>query len=261
MTTPLAFLVDGTNYVTTYWHGTHGEGQPASEALVAMVDGFSRAHNPELVTVAFDSGGRTHRHEAFEGYKAGRSEKDPRLLEELDRAAQLSLDAVGVMRLHGVEADDLLASMTRAMVETGYRVVIQSRDKDLRQLLCKGSVTLMTKANRDRGEWSYQYFSADDLLPLLPEQWADYQALCGESDGWPGADGIGPKTAQSLLVAFGNLEGILEAITDWPHSLDLTRAKVRLNRTQVNGLKKLDVELARKITRLRTDVLFVEVQA
>lgn len=250
----LAFIVDATNYLVTYWHGTRGQGQPASDALVSFMDAFCRKHNPDRVHAVFDAGGRSHRHDLFADYKAGRGEKDPALREQCEQAkVKVHAVAAEVHYREGVEADDLIATLTRAEVEAGRRVVIASRDKDLRQLLRKNQVSLLMHVSRLNGKWVFLYLTADKL-EVRPEQWADLQALAGESDGWPGADGVGRVTATLLLQHFGTIEGIMAAIKDWPHSLDLSRAGIKLNKRQVAGLRALDVDLAREITRLRDDV-------
>jgi 5'-3' exonuclease len=47
---------------------------------------------------------------------------------------------------------------------------------------------------------------------VLPQQYADYATLRGDaSDGLPGVAGIGEKTASSLLLKYGTLEGLLAA--------------------------------------------------
>jgi 5'-3' exonuclease len=50
---------------------------------------------------------------------------------------------------------------------------------------------------------------------VLPEQYADYATLRGDaSDGLPGVAGVGEKTAASLLLEYGTLEGLLAAAAD-----------------------------------------------
>ena len=50
---------------------------------------------------------------------------------------------------------------------------------------------------------------------VLPEQYADYAVLRGDtSDGLPGVAGIGEKSAASLLLQYGTLDGLLAAAAD-----------------------------------------------
>ena len=52
-------------------------------------------------------------------------------------------------------------------------------------------------------------------MGVLPEQIPDYKALAGDaSDKIPGAKGIGPKAAATLLLKYGTLEAVLEARKD-----------------------------------------------
>ena len=54
-----------------------------------------------------------------------------------------------------------------------------------------------------------------DKLGVWPEQVTDYKGLCGDSsDNIPGVRGIGPKTAQQLLGAYGNIESIYKHIDE-----------------------------------------------
>ena len=54
-----------------------------------------------------------------------------------------------------------------------------------------------------------------ERMGVLPEQVPDFKSLAGDaSDNIPGARGIGPKAAASLLLKYGTLEAILDARQD-----------------------------------------------
>lgn len=248
-------IIDATNYVVQHWMGSQGS-YPSARALCHFAAHVHKRYSLRAVHFAFDGGGRTFRHELFAGYKAGRTPKPQALIDELELAYEQAQQYGHVHRLPGVEADDIIATLT---TESSYerKVVIFSRDKDLRQLLVDGRVSLITDAHANRGDYMLSFLTASDLLTrtrIGACQWADYQALAGESDGWPGADGVGEKTATKLIVSFGHLAGIKNAVADWPASLELSRAGIKLTKRQAAGIRKLDIELARKITRLRTDI-------
>ena len=246
-------IIDASSYIVTHWMGSQGN-YPSSRALCQFAEHVSKRYNLRAVHFAFDGGGRTFRHELFADYKAGRAAKPQALIDELANAYEQSHQYGHVHRMLNVEADDIVATLTHGAFG---KVVIFSRDKDLRQLLMPGSVSLITDAHANRGDYMLSFLTASDLLTrtrIGASQWADYQALAGESDGWPGAEGVGEKTATKLIAAFGDLEGVKRAVLDYPASLELSRAGIKLKKRQAAGIRKLDIELARKITRLRTDI-------
>ena len=50
---------------------------------------------------------------------------------------------------------------------------------------------------------------------VLPSQYVDFATMRGDaSDGLPGVPGVGEKTAATLLLRFGDLDGIIAAAAD-----------------------------------------------
>jgi len=249
----LALIVDATNWVTTCFMAIPANADPRSVAtgLAAAVKRFVLKHSPEQVSLVFDGPGRSFRHDLMPAYKAGRPPKPDALTKALDESARLSRELGQVYRIPNWEADDVIATLTKRLVDDGFKVVVSSRDKDMLQLLAAGRVTVLHRFPDEfvcAGTFTEQH-------GLRPDQWADYLAIAGDNtDKWPGAKGVGKETARKLLAAFGDIEGIMDAIVDWPHSLTLSRHKIRLNMTQAYSLRHFDVAAARAITRLRSDV-------
>nr|PZN21646.1 MAG: DNA polymerase I [Pseudomonadota bacterium] len=111
---------------------------------------------------------------------------------------------VEILKLEGVEADDLIAACVACARERGIRVVIVAADKDLMQLV--GPDVLMWDTMRDR---VFGVPEVEERFGVRVDQVRDLLALTGDtSDNVPGVPSVGPKTARDLLVEFGTLEGI-----------------------------------------------------
>jgi DNA polymerase-1 len=187
-------------------------------------------------------------------YKAHREEKPAGLVRDLAEAEDVMLDLCPVAFEAGYEADDCLATLAVIGWQRGEKVVLASPDKDLRQCLVKGEVTILRRFTTDRGAVAKpEWYTADTLAAeyaITPEAWPDYQALCGDStDGVPGCEGIGDKTAAKIICQTGSIEAALKN----PLALPVTpKQRVAL------GKFKEQAELMLKLVTLRTDVASVQ---
>jgi 5'-3' exonuclease len=125
------------------------------------------------------------------------------------------LDAFGlcVVGANGYEADDVIGTLaTRAPMP----VDVVTGDRDLFQLVDdKAGVRVLYIA---RGVGNHERVTDEVVVGkyrVLPSQYADFSTMRGDaSDGLPGVPGVGEKTAASLLLKFGDLEGIVAAAAD-----------------------------------------------
>jgi DNA polymerase-1 len=154
----------------------------------------------------------TYRHEALEVYQSGR-EFDDSLLRQLDLLPEL-VAALGFAygKAPGYEADDFLAAAVRSEEKRrGGRAVVVTSDRDSFQLV-SDKTTVVTPV---RGVTELARIGPDevrDRYGVDPEQVPDFIALRGDpSDRIPGAKGVGPKTAATILKQYGSLEAALEA--------------------------------------------------
>jgi len=183
-----------------------GEPTGATFGFVSTLLKILREEKPEYLVACFDLPGPTHRHEAFEAYKAQRKPMPDDLVVQVRRAREV-LDAMGIRAAEspGYEADDCIATLTARARRAGFDVVICSRDKDLEQLVAPGVTMLDTK-------------TGDRLDPagirkkrgVTPEQTVDVLALAGDAtDNIPGVPGIGPKNATKLVAEYESLDNLL----------------------------------------------------
>jgi 5'-3' exonuclease len=167
---------------------------------------------PRTVFVGWDTlTAPTYRHEAFEPYQSGR-EFDDSLLEQLDMLPEL-VKALGfaTAKAAGYEADDFVAAAARAEEKRGGTAVVVTSDRDLFQL-ATGKTVIVTPI---RGVSELARIGPDEVRErygVEPEQVPDFIALRGDpSDRLPGARGVGPKTAATILKQHGSLEAALDA--------------------------------------------------
>ena len=118
---------------------------------------------------------------------------------------ELRAQVAPLLRLEGVEADDVIGTLATRAAAEGARVVISTGDKDMAQLV-DSRVTLvntMTGSSLDREGVKVKF-------DVYPEQIVDYLALVGDSsDNIPGVPKVGPKTAAKWLNEFTTLDNLL----------------------------------------------------
>jgi DNA polymerase-1 len=218
MTQNHLYLVDGSGYIFRAYHQlpplTNKHGQPVgavygyTSMLWKLAAELDKAEGPTHLAVILDKGSHTFRNDMYDQYKAHR----PPAPEDLIPQFPMIRDATRAFSLPcieeaGFEADDIIASYTRAAVAAGWHVTIVSSDKDLMQLIQPGVDMYDTMKNERRGA---DYVVGKFGVP--PEKLGDVLALMGDSvDNVPGVPGIGPKTASKLILEYGDLESVLNA--------------------------------------------------
>jgi DNA polymerase-1 len=211
-------VVDGDSLAHRAYHALpktfrRAEGKPGN-ALLGFSNFITRlwqSEQPRAVVVGWDSlDTPTYRHELFEGYQAGRV-FDADLLEQLDLLPEL-VRAFGfaAAKAPGYEADDFLAAAVRKEEKRGGHALVVTSDRDSFQLASEQTTILQPT----RGVSELARVGPAEVRErygVEPEQVPDFIALRGDpSDRMPGARGVGPKTAASLLVQYGTLEAMLE---------------------------------------------------
>jgi len=239
-------LVDGSSYLYRAFHAlpplTNSKGEPTGAVLgvLNMLNKLLKEEMPDRVAVVFDAPGRTFRDDLFEQYKAHR----PPMPDDLRAQVQPLLDAVTamglpVLRIGGVEADDVIGTLAKRGAESGFTVLISTGDKDMAQLVGPQIQLINTMSNTrlDR-------VGVKAKFDVFPEQIVDYLALIGDSsDNIPGIKGVGPKTAAKWLDQYRTLDALLEHAAEIP-------GKVGENlRSDLAGL-----ELSRKLATIDTEL-------
>ncbi len=210
--TPTLVLVDGSSYLYRAFHAlpplSNSRGEPTGAVLgvLNMLAKLEKELAPALVGVVFDAPGRTFRDELFAEYKAQR----PPMPDDLRAQVAPLIEAVQalgmpLLRIEGVEADDVIGTLARRASDEGLDVVISTGDKDMAQLV-DGRIRLvntMTGSSLDREGVKVKF-------DVYPEQIVDYLALMGDaSDNIPGVPKVGPKTAAKWLNEYTTVDNLL----------------------------------------------------
>src|SRR5947209_6773124 len=114
----------------------------------------------------------------------------------------------------GFEADDILGTLSVQATQQGVDTVIYTGDMDTLQLVNDHVMVKVAKRGiTDVTEYDEEAVKARYGLP--PQKLPDLKGLVGDkSDNIPGVPGVGEKTASRLLADYGDLEGILEHISE-----------------------------------------------
>jgi DNA polymerase-1 len=205
-------LIDGSSYLYRAWHAlpklTSSKGAPTGAMLgvLNMINKLAREHPSAHFAVIFDAPGKTFRDELFEKYKANRPPMpdDLRLQVEPLLAAVLAA-GLPLLRIEGVEADDVIGTLCRQGLEGDMTILVSTGDKDVTQLVGDNVTVVNTMSGTvlDRD-------GVKKKFDVWPEQIIDYLALVGDSsDNIPGVPKVGAKTAAKWLGEYGSVDEII----------------------------------------------------
>ncbi len=254
-TAPRIFLVDAYALIYRAFFAfirrpltnSRGENTSAPFGFTRFLLDIREKFAPDYLAVVFDAG-NSFREEAYPDYKATREKMPEDLYSSLDRIRQI-LEGFRdpVLELDGYEADDVIGTLASKARDKGLDVVIVSGDKDFHQLIGPGIRLLNPGRGGPTGvaaEWVSEE-NASERFGIPPAQVADYLALVGDSsDNVPGAPGIGPKTAVTLLSEWGSLEALLE------HAEEVSPPRARTSLLEHAD----DVRLSRRLVTIMTDL-------
>jgi len=206
-------IVDGHHYAYRSFYAIRAMNAPdgfPTNALYGFINAMRRMRArvaPTHIAVIWDGGLDDERTEALPEYKA---ERDP-----MPDDLELQLDALDewleAAEMHswcheGVEADDVIGTLTRQAEAAGLPVVIASSDKDFFQLI-NPNVHLLNPNDKTDTLWQAEQVRAK--TGVEPAQIIDWLSLVGDAvDGIPGVRGVGPKTATKLLLEYGTAENL-----------------------------------------------------
>ena len=207
------FLIDGYSYIYRAYHAIRSlstrSGFPTNAifGFANMLLKVLRDHQPTYVAMVLDSPGPTFRHNLYPEYKANRPPMPEDLVLQMPRIDDLiAAFRVPAIRIPGMEADDIIATLAHRYAGKVDKVVIVSSDKDLMQLVTDKVVMLDTMKDRWIDEKAVM-----EKFGVEPSRVVQVQALMGDSsDNIPGLPGVGPKTAGKLIDRFGSVEELLK---------------------------------------------------
>jgi DNA polymerase-1 len=254
------YLVDISSYIFRAFHAipplNNKNGLPTNAILgvVNMLLKLVNEERPEAIAIVFDAGGPTFRDEIAEDYKANRSPTPDALLPQLPYVRKvIEAFRLRCVEVPGVEADDVIATLARSFASPSNEVVVVTGDKDLMQLVGPHVSLYMPSGGRG-GTLEPRRVGRSDVehrFGVPPEKVVEVMALTGDPiDNIPGVKGIGDKTAQALIQAFGSVDELLARVGE-VEKLGLRGAK------RIRELLESQAESARtsrELARLKTDV-------
>ncbi|MEP6483406.1 MAG: 5'-3' exonuclease H3TH domain-containing protein, partial [Rudaea sp.] len=255
MSRPTLILIDGSGYLYRAFHALppltnrHGEPTGALFGVFNMLRSTLKT-KPEHIAFVADASGPTFRDEMYAQYKAQRAPMPDELRAQVEPMLGL-VGALGlpILRVDGVEADDVIGTLALQAAAAGMDVVISTGDKDLAQLVNPNVklVNTMTNSTLDEAGVLAKF-------GVHPHQIIDYLALVGDSvDNIPGVDKCGPKTAAKWLSEHGTLDTVIANAHKVSGKIgeNLRAALAHLPLSRQLATIKTDVPLELKPTDLR----------
>jgi DNA polymerase I len=245
MSRPRLVLIDGSSYLYRAFHAlpplTNSAGEPTG-ALFGVVNMLRATLNakPDFAAFVQDAPGKTFRDELYTEYKANREAMPDPLAAQIEPMLAI-VAALGfpILRVEGVEADDVIGTLATAAAKDGVDVTVSTGDKDFAQLVAPGIelVNTMSNTTLDRD-------GVIEKFGVPPERIIDMLALMGDSiDNIPGVEKCGPKTAAKWLAEYGSLDGVIA-------NADKVGGKIGENLRR--ALPQLP--LSRQLATIKTDV-------
>ena len=249
-------LVDGTYelYRQHFGQATRHSDPPPLAATIGVLSSTLQliADGATHIGVASDHVIESFRNDLYEGYKTSEG-MEPVIMHQIPLVEDaLRIMGVTVWPMEEFEADDALGSAARVAAADSrvQQVVMLTPDKDLGQCV---SGTRVVQFDR-RNNVIIDEAGVIAKFGVEPASIADYLGLVGDtSDGFPGLQGWGAKSAATVLAKYKTIEAIPDDEATWD--------------VQVRGAAKLAAtlrenrELAALFKKIATIVTSVEVGA
>jgi len=249
------YLIDGSGYIFRAYYALPPLSRKSDGLPTGAVSGFcsmlfklledSRSddsiHKPTHFAVIFDSARKNFRNDIYSEYKANRSEAPDDLIPQFEYIRK-SVKAFNLpsIELINYEADDLIATYAKQIIESGAKATIISSDKDLMQLVSSEIRLYDPMKSKVLGEKE-----VIEKFGVKPNQVVDVQSLAGDSaDNVPGVPGIGIKTASELINKYKTLDTLLEKAKEIPQN----------KRRETLLANKDKALLSKKLVTLKNDV-------
>jgi DNA polymerase-1 len=205
-------LVDGSSYLYRAFHALPDlrspDGYPtgAMHGMVNMLRRLRADYPAAYIACVFDAKGKTFRDDMYPEYKATRASMPDDLRLQIEPIHE-AVRAMGwpILMVDGVEADDVIGTLSVDAEKHGMEVIISTGDKDLAQLVTPKVTLINTMTNEKLDEAGVLA-----KFGVPPNRIIDYLTLIGDTvDNVPGVAKCGPKTALKWLQEYDSLEGIM----------------------------------------------------
>ena len=245
-------LVDGSSYLFRAYHAlppltnSKGLNTGAAKGVIGMIRKLMADYEGDQVVVVFDAKGPTFRNEIYADYKANRPPMPEELREQI-APIHSTIRAMGLplVCVEGVEADDVIGTLSLEASRTGREVVISTGDKDMAQLVDE-HVTLINTMNNTTMDRA----GVIEKFGVPPELIIDLLALMGDKvDNIPGVAGVGGESATALLQHLGGVSSIYAQLSAVA-ALPIRGAKSVANKLE---MAREAAELSYTLATIKTD--------
>lgn len=204
-------LVDGSSYLFRAFHGlpplTNSKGMAtgAIYGVINMLRSLMKQYDTHQIAVIFDAKGKTFRDDIYPEYKANRPPMPDDLRDQIQPLHTI-IKAMGLPLIieEGVEADDVIGTLSHQATEKKRPTVISTGDKDMAQLVNEYVTLVNTMTNTEM-----DIEGVKEKFGIPPELIIDFLALKGDKvDNIPGVPGVGDKSALGLLQGIGGINDI-----------------------------------------------------
>ncbi|WP_374519831.1 DNA polymerase I [Undibacterium squillarum] len=205
-------LVDGSSYLYRAFHAMpdlrNAQGEPTG-AIYGMINMLRRLRSDypaAYIACVFDAKGKTFRDDMYAEYKAQRAPMPDDLRAQIEPIHQV-VAAMGwpILMVEGVEADDVIGTLSVDATRLGMQTVVSTGDKDLAQLVNANVTLINTMSNEVMDEAGVLA-----KFGVRPDRIIDYLTLIGDTvDNVPGVSKCGPKTAVKWLTEYDSLDGVI----------------------------------------------------
>ncbi len=244
-------LVDGSSFLYRAFHAlpalANSKGQPtgAIYGVVNMLRRLLADYEPDYVAVIFDAKGKTFRSDLYPEYKAQRPPMPEELVSQIEPLHAI-VRAMGLplLQVTGVEADDVIGTLSRQAEAAGLDTLMATNDKDMAQLVSP-RIRMLNAMNGGLMDIA----GVEAKFGVSPEQIIDYLSLMGDTvDNVPGVPKVGPKTAAKWLQSWGSLDAVIANAGEIPgkvgESLRETLNQLPLSRELVTIKCDVPLDLA-----------------
>ncbi len=170
---------------------------------------------PDYLVACYDLPQKTFRHEAYDGYKAGRAKADDSLVAQINTSRDVfTAFGIPIYEMPGYEADDILGTIvTLLKSDKEVDIIIASGDMDTMQLIDGKKVQVYTLKKGLQDTILYDEDAVVARYGFKPTSIADYKGLRGDtSDNIIGIAGIGEKTGTTIIQAYETIEQLYKAL-------------------------------------------------
>ncbi len=209
---PRLLLVDISSFFYRAFHAMPDFRSPTGEPTGAifgvanMLNKLRVDYPADYSACVFDPRGKTFRDDIYAEYKANRASMPEDLAHQIGYIREVA-EALGwpCVVVDGMEADDIIGTLSKHATAHGVETIIGTGDKDLAQLVNESVVLVNTMSNE-----TLDIEGVKNKFGVPPDRIIDYLTLMGDTvDNVPGVEKVGPKTAAKWIAEYGSLDGVV----------------------------------------------------